>query len=452
MALRKQPVNVGILSNEDVIYVSDLDIRPVLDLAKFSMSFAKNLVRDAQLVEIIHEPSMVLQQGDVKRGNVDSKLHLITREHILFKFLTNPQGDNLAICATYPSNDDLKGLDIANLTPEQLSAQARSFLEAFTKRLTEELKFDSISLAKYTQEQYLQLHQTMYTLYDEVIQASQVVFKDDYAQLDRVEQNTQSSSNTCSFLFASVMHSSVPCASRFFENMEGFFKVKIDADSDASSIIENLISAQLSTIVTTALSVARTLIRQVELKINGPVRDDTIDITFFPIKNNYTLVLISKGNPTKLRFFTEATANMFAGLDVLDEKFIGDLPRFAPVVQMLRGIPPSIESSTKILDLDEMVEDLDSDMPVAEQKNTREKKKAEEIDDELDEAELQFNKVKNKFFKAQDEINTAMAQNKIKVAVKKTKDIWMMSLKIKNYLMAIYYENKFNALSKLLEK
>ncbi len=380
MALRKQPVNVGILFEDNVLYTSDPDIRPILDLAKFSISFAKNLVRDAELSELVHEPSMALQQGDVKKMPAEGKLHLITQEHVFFKFITNTAGETVAICVTYPSSDDLKVLDIATLTIDQLMSQANAFVDIFAKRFVEVVNFTDITLATFTQAQKLELYQTMTDLFEEVVQASQVILKDDYASLDPPTSNLASD---CTFLFASAMYGSVPCATRFFENMDGFFRVRIDAGSDAPSIIENLISAQLSTIVTTSLSVAKTMMRSVELQIKGAVREGVIHITFYPIKNNYSLVFIAKGNPGTLRFFTEATANILASLPALDARFTGDLGCFEQVSQILKNIPPTIESQDKELDLDEIAEDLYSEVLVDDDTVNNHQKKEREREEKI---------------------------------------------------------------------
>jgi hypothetical protein len=444
MSLRKHPVNIGVVFEDNVLYASDLDIRPVLDLARFSISFAKNLVRDAYLVEIVHEPSMMLQQGEVSRAHAEGKLSLITREHVLFKFLTNDAGETVAICATYPSNDDLKVLDIADLTPEQLTAQAKAFIDAFSRRFIDVTGFKTINLAANNQEHMLQLYSAMATLYEETLQASQVIFKDDYAS---VGQDSLADQKKCTFLFAAAMNGSVPCASRFFENMEGFFKIRMDSSADASSIIENLISAQLSTIVTTSLSVARTMIRSVELKIKGAVRDDTLHITFFPIKNNFTLVFISKGSPTTLRFFTEATASMLANVDVLSYRFTGDLSQFGQVSQVLKNIPPTIDSEEKQFDIDDMSEDMTFEAMVDDSRGSKARKKEDENDSLQDESDMPFTKIKAKLLKVQVELNTAMASNKIKVAEKKAKEIWNMAIKSKSLLLAYYYENKVALLS-----
>ncbi len=446
MALRKQPVNIGILFEDNVLYTSDPDIRPILDLAKFSISFAKNLVRDAELSELVHEPSMALQQGDVKKMNVDGKLHLITQEHVLFKFITNLAGETVAICVTYPSNDDLKTLDIATLTMDQLTNQANAFINIFTKRFTETINFMDITLAAYTQAQNLELYQFMTNLFEEVVQASQVILKDDYASLD---PPLLSQIEDCTFLFASAMYGSVPCATRFFENMDGFFRVRIDAGSDAPSVIENLISAQLSTIVTTSLSVAKTMMRSVELQIKGAVREGVIHITFYPIKNNYSLVFIAKGNPATLRFFTEATANILAGMPELDGRFTGDLGCFDSVKQVLKNIPPTIKSQDKELDLDEIAEDLYSEVLVEDNNGSKgsKKDKDDESEEPAEENDFQFNKIKNKLFKTQGELNSAMASNNLKVAARKAKDIWNMSVKINNKMLAMYYESKFIVLA-----
>jgi len=441
MALRKQPASFGILFKDDVLYASDLDLRPIFDLAKFSMSFAQNLVRDSQLAEFIHEPSMVLQQGDIKRARAEGKLNLITREHVLFKNLTNTAGEVITICTTYPSNEDLKNLDIVDMTPEQLKAQARAFLDALAERVSSAIDFENIYLEKYTQEQILGIHQVMYDLNDEIAQASQVILRDMHAQIEREAPETE-----CSFLFASVMHSSVPCASRFFENMESFFKVRIDSGTTSvSSIIENLISAQLSTIITTSLSIAKTMIREVELKIKGATHDETLHITFYPIKNNYSLVLIAKGNPETLRFFTEAQANIFSNLDTLDENFTGELSCFDSTLQILQYIPDEIKSQAKEMDFDDMVDDVDVHLALDE-------KHKDDDSDSIDEDDLQFNKIKGKLFKAQVDINVAISENKLKIATKRAKDLLSMASKIENGLLATYYGTKLRALSKISKK
>nr|MDO8088368.1 hypothetical protein [Candidatus Sigynarchaeum springense] len=450
MALRRQPVNIGVLFEDNVLYSSDPDLRPVLDLAKFSISFARNLVRDAELSELVHEPSMALQQGDVKKVYSETKLHLITQEHILFKFINNKAGETVAVCATYPSNDDLKALDIATLTPEQLTNQANAFIDIFAKRFVEAIDFANISLAGLTQAQKLEMYQVLTDLFEEVVQASQVILKDDYASLDPPQAGK---GGDCMFLFASAMYGSVPIASRFFENMDGFFRIRIDAGSDAPSIIENLISAQLSTIVTTSLSVAKTIMRSVELQIKGAVREGFIHITFYPIKNNFSLVFISKGSPATLRFFTEATANILASLPALDVRFTGDLGAFDQVAQVLKSIPPTIESQEKELDLDEIAEDLYTEVLVDDNyaanglKKEKDKEKGDDEEDVADGVDLQFTKIKNKIFKIQGELNSFVAKNNLKAAAKKAKDIWNIAVKIKNKLLAMYYESKFNTLT-----
>jgi hypothetical protein len=150
-----------------------------------------------------NEPSMMLQQGEVSRAHAEGKLSLITREHVLFKFLTNDAGETVAICATYPSNDDLKVLDIADLTPEQLTAQAKAFIDAFSRRFIDVTGFKTITLSANSQEYMLQLYSVMATLYEETLQASQVIFKDDYAS---VGQESLVDPKMCTFLFWFISH------------------------------------------------------------------------------------------------------------------------------------------------------------------------------------------------------------------------------------------------------
>jgi len=154
-----------------------------------------------------------------------------------------------------------------------------------------------------------------------------------------------------------------------------------------------------------------------------------------------------------LRFFTEATANILASLPALDVRFTGDLGAFDQVAQVLKSIPQTIESQEKELDLDEIAEDLYTEVLVDDnyaangQKKEKDKEKGDDEEDVADGVDLQFTKIKNKFFKIQGELNSFVAKNNLKAAAKKAKDIWNIAVKIKNKLLAMYYESKFNTLT-----
>jgi len=456
---RKQPINIGILFKENVLFSSDPDLRPVLDLAKFSISFASNLLRDSQLVEIVHKPISSLQHESQDGLQDDGAAEVILREHVLFKFLTNQAGETLAICATYPSEEDLKVLDIASLTSNQLVAQEKAFIDTIARRFTELVDLDSLSQLRPDLQDFdsmsrlLQLHQLMNEFHREILQASQVIFKDDHADVESVASHPM---RACAFLFASVMHGSVPCASRFFKNLGGFFKMKISAGSqNADSIIENLISAQLSTIVTTALSLAKTMIRQVDLQINDSVSAESLHITFYPVKNEYTIVFIAKGDPTALRYFTETTARNLANVQVLDERFTGNMEYFEPIVQFLNTLPPvfeldpTSEDYTELdqLDLELEVLALDSEgkIPRNDEEGGNREKKHRDFGTE----DIQFLKFTSKLLELLSDTNHAISQAQFDSAAKAAKLLCLLSIKIGNKVLAYYFENKFNSVNQL---
>jgi hypothetical protein len=432
MSLRKQIINFGILFKNDVLYSSDSCIRSVLDLARFSIAFASNLVRDSQLVEITHEPTLMSELKNLLAQK--GKQLLISREHVLFKFFTNSGGDTIAICTTYPSSDDLKSLGIADLTMDQLAAQSRIFMETLGKRFTEVVDVDSITQLRPDLQDFesvserLELNKIMSLLYDEAVQASQVIFQDDHARLDKDEASRPK--KTCTLLFTSVMNGSLPVASRFFRKLEGLFKVNLDALSDSGAVIENLISAQMSTIVTSSISIAKTMIRQVEIKVAGDMQEETLYITFFPIKNEFSLVMMAIGDPTTLRFLTEATARTLEGVDVLDERFTGNLEGFEVVNNILHSIPSVNDARDMTLDDAEIFTeaDLTADLDASEGTGP---------------SSLQFAKM----IILQSQINSAIHRLDIAEASKLTKLLCLLSLKVGNKFLATYCQIKFDALT-----
>ena len=88
MAYRKLLVNFGIIHEDSVFYASDMDIRPVLELSKFSISFANNLVRNASLVSMIHEPKLDITPQNTQDDGGGKSL-MISKEHIMFKEIKN---------------------------------------------------------------------------------------------------------------------------------------------------------------------------------------------------------------------------------------------------------------------------------------------------------------------------------------------------------------------------
>jgi hypothetical protein len=389
----------------------------------------------------------------------DGTSRMITQEHVLFKFLTNKAGETLAICATYPSEEDMKLLDIANLTSNQLDAQEKAFMETIARRFCEAIDLDSLSQLRPDLKDFdsvsrlLQLHQVMNELHREIVQGSQVIFKDDHADVDR---QVMKRAHKCEFLFASVMNGSVPCASRFFKNLGGFFKMRISAGSqNADSIIENLISAQLSTIMSTALSLAGTMIRQVDLQIMESSTEESLHITFYPVKNEYSIVFIAKGDPTALRFFTETTARNLVNVKVLDEKFRGNMACFEPLVQFLNTLPPAFALDVGTV-YDSELDQLDLELEVLDLNSTKRKLNddVEPLDQrnkmhEFGAVDIQFAKFMSKLLDLLSETNHALGQNQIDVAAKTAKLSCLVSLKIGNKILAYYFENKFNILNRL---
>lgn len=421
-------MNIGVIVGDQVLYTSDMEVRQVLDLARFSISFATNLVKDASLVGFVHEP--------VDHDPLDETG--ITREHVNFTFIDRPQGDQIALCCTYPSRDDMKALGIADITAEQLTAQARGFITTYARRFGAETAFIDTPFTSVPQEKLLKFHQVMYGLFQETLQASSIMFLDEFPDPGLIKQDVLPDRENATFLFASVMHGSVPCASRFFETMDDFFRINVDKGVDnVQSIIENLVSAQLSTIVTTARSIAGTMIREVELRSGG----ETLFITFYPIKNEYSLALISKGSPTTLRFFTEATAAVLAGFEALDGPFTGDLTCFGPVTKMLHEIPPTIDQGQHGLELDDVMEEIDFE--IVPSGKPRGKRRARPARDEVkDEQDLAFDRERNAMQKTIVELNQAMQERKFKKAAKACKALLDAATRLGNRLLQDYFSSK----------
>jgi hypothetical protein len=436
MAIRIQLVNVGILREGEVLFVSDPEIANVLELAKFSMSFAMNLVRNSQVVAFIHEPTPGSMDNLNRASLEDTKV--IMREHVVFKAIMNQYNEEVYICAVYPSNDDLKVCGWSNLTPEGLERQATSFLEAFAHRFVESTSFNLVPMRDWSQEQMLGFHQIMHDLFEETVKAVPVILTDEYPMLEESVQQ----SNECTFLFAGVMYNSIPVATRSFENMEGFFRITTECDSDVCSVIENLISAQLSTVISTSQSIAHTNMRMVELRVVEDKRRESMFITFFPIKNDFVLILIAKGSATTLRFFTEATASMIGDIKALGEPFTGEMKRYGHVEETLKTIPPSIETGT----IDDVFDDIDLD--IVSKDKSRDRSQGKKIYTGLP-SNVKLSKEQETLIKAQREINELVTSGKYKSASRKSKDAADKAKQNINRLLELYYDNKYRLLQAL---
>jgi hypothetical protein len=455
LTFRKQLINIGILSKDDVLYASDPYILPVLDLARFSISFGNNLLRDSQLVEISHEPIISPQQNSADDTQDNDSSQFIVREDILFNFLANQSGDTIAICTTYPSDEDLKARDIASLSIEQFLAQKKAFIQAIVKRFVEVVDIDALS--KYTPDHHdarsisrFLLAQIMNDLQREILQASQVIFKDDHAIADHIAERRP---KNCTFIYAAVMHDSIACASRFFKNLSGIFKLKISENTQyADTLVGNLITAQLSTIISSAISIAKTRIRQVDLQIIDSESEEFFHITFYPVKNKYILVIFAKGDPRALRFFTETTARNLAKMKALDEIFMGNIASFKTVEQFLDTLPTTFEliaSDDECEEIDYLQHEVEAlDIDLNEQLNagddTMEQQGLSQGKIESD-AQL-FAKFKSRLHDLQLQTNRANDQNQHELAARKAKLSCLLSLKIGNKILAYYFQNKFNAL------
>ncbi|MHA1681368.1 MAG: hypothetical protein ACTSUE_10190 [Promethearchaeota archaeon] len=443
--VRKFPVNFGIIYEDNVLYSSDMEIASLLDLAKFSISFASNLVKDSELLRFTHEPSLAGHDA-TEVEKIDSDLLLIRREHVIFKFLKNKRGETVTVCMTYASADDLKDLGFTSVTPQQLASQANSFIDAYAQAFKEAVHFDYISFSELSQEEFLQFHQTTIALFEEVKRITDIILLDTFPYHGNL--SVDSEKGDCQFLFASLMNGSVPVASKFFEKMEGFFKIRVDTEvGSLNMIIENLISAQLSTIMSTARSISHTMIRQVEIRVRNPHIDDKIYIGFYPVKNDFSIVFISRGSPTTLQFFTQATAAVMMEMEVLDEKFTGDLSQFEPLRAFINDIPSSI-SHPDGGNLDDLMEDISFDIIVKDKGDGRKiinfkRKKNTGIDDPK---EAQFFKTRDQFLTKQEELNNILGERKFKAALKKIKSLLDLSHKIDHVILSRYYGKKLAVL------
>ncbi|MHA1791145.1 MAG: hypothetical protein ACTSVI_00790 [Promethearchaeota archaeon] len=447
MAIRKFPINVGIIFEGGVFYSSDMEIAPVLELAKFSISFTQNLVKNARLLRIVHEPSLAGPRAGALQveQSLDADYYFITTENVLFNFISNKAGEKLIICLTYPSAEDLRSLEMADLTKKQLDALAACLLSAYTKTFRENINFDETSFGKMIQENGLRVHELAIDLHEDLKNMVGIIFTDEFPHADGIGFSEKDEKEGCQIIFACAMNESVPVASKFFENMEGFFRIKVDSKPEnINDIIQNLISAQLSTIFTTSKSLASTMIREIEIKIEGEKAKNNLYISFYPIKNNYSLVFISKGNPDTLKFFTQAMAEVLKGMDVLDNKFVGEINSLAPLQEFINNLPSKIEAATED-NLDSLIENIDLGIVIDEKRKARKKRKKSQLDkDNI--KEILFWKNKDSLFNKQKELNDVLIGSKIKNALKKIQSIIDLSKKIKNEILVNYYKEKQESL------
>jgi hypothetical protein len=226
--------------------------------------------------------------------------------------------------------------------------------------------------------------------------------------------------------------------------MESFFRITVECESNVCEVIENLISAQLSTVISTSQSIAHTSIRMVELRVIEGDQRESMYITFLPIKNDFVLVLIAKGSHTTLRFFTEATAAMLGGIDELDEPFTGEMSRYGRLEENLKKIPSTIESGAGRDDwtMDDMIDDMELD-EVPKDKN-KAKSQGKNATTNLP-SNVKLTKEQETLIKLQREINQLVTSGKFKNASKKSHDAADKSKQ--NKLLMQYYDTKTRILS-----
>ena len=450
-------INIGILSKNDVLYVSDSNIQPILDLARYSISFGKNLFRDSQLVEFSHEPFDLPPRSAIENTRDNGSFQPAVQENVLFKFLANKSGDTIAFCATYPSDEDLKANDIASLSIEQFLAQKKAFMQAITKRFVEVMDIEALFNApeNHTAKSISRflLNQIMSDLHREIVQASQLLFKDDHASLDRFAETRP---RNCTFIFSAVMHDSIACASRFFRNLSGIFKLKMSENTQyADTLIGNLIAAQLSTIISSAVTLAKTRIRQVDLKVLDSETEEFFHVTFHPVKNDYILVIFAKGDPIALRFFTETTARTLASMKIFDTTFTGNVAAFKTVEQFLDTLPSAFDfnaSNGTCEEIDYLQQEVDAlDDDLNEQLNSDNDKNEQNglILGSVESEVRLFAKFKPQLHSLQLQTNREIDQNKLELAARKAKLSCLLSLKIGNKILGYYYGKKFNDLNNL---
>lgn len=322
---------IGILDNQsdNVLYFSSTDIAHYMELIKHAISFATN-IRDGRLEEISHTPYM--QHGSPLDTRETHVMLVTTRS-----FMSKNNEIVLHFCMDY-------------LTSELDKDIARQLLDVFIEGFQERVKIKGKFLEKLkdSNDEFLSTcdelyHDTMVRL--DLMTSQEVDFLLDVQDQERCVMN---------LLFSSISVQGLPVVAKFYDNMVAHFRVNVSGSEDPNFVLENLISAQLSTLFYQSL-LQGTSCNYIVLRFTDFISftERILTVNFFPISNDdgqrvmkqddFAFIIMSEGDPEMVTMFQSSVTPMLAATGLLSEKFNGNVTKYASLASLLEKFPRSLQ-------------------------------------------------------------------------------------------------------------
>ncbi|MBD3187067.1 hypothetical protein GF325_09585 [Candidatus Bathyarchaeota archaeon] len=319
----------GILEgNETVLWFSSREIDSYMSLIKFALSFARN-IRDGRLDAICHTPFRIHEQevnhSEEHRLLLKSKTFEDKRESITLHF-----------CMDYPTSEI------------QDKSIAGSLLELFIEKFIDAMKVKRKVLDK------IMADPTDFTakcdeIFSETMMSYNLISEDAASFLVNAPQER---SKKMDLLFSCISVQGLPVATMFYQDLSSHFRFTAMEEDEKDTILENLISAQLSTLLFQSLEKGTTC-NYMLIRFSDFVSftERNISINFFPIKSinstettpltpdKFFFIVMSEGDPGLVKLFQSSISPLLAETGLLSEKFNGNVNRYRSLVKILEKFP-----------------------------------------------------------------------------------------------------------------
>ncbi|MHA1716690.1 MAG: hypothetical protein ACTSXP_13690, partial [Promethearchaeota archaeon] len=160
-------------------------------------------------------------------------------------------------------------------------------------------------------------------------------------------------------IFSAISAQGIPIGGIFYENIESHFRFTITDGEDSEMVLANLISAQLTTLIYSALKEG-TFCNYITLNFIDfdSFNERKIQVNFLPLTNdnnkifnedNFIFIIISEGDLKTAMFFQNSVAPILIETGLFKDKFTGNMATYEDIKKILLSFPRTLKvtSDTK---------------------------------------------------------------------------------------------------------
>ncbi|MHA1698627.1 MAG: hypothetical protein ACTSWN_07310 [Promethearchaeota archaeon] len=298
-------IRYGIILNQNIIYSSNPDFDPMLEIVNFVNSFAMN-VQDGRLYKIKHEykneSHVTLVQARTLKDNKQLMYVLFGPEQML------PEGFHNEILDNYV-NEIEKAININRI--EKIYQGDFSNFIIKMNRIADKID-EGLRLIHEIEKE-----------------------KDDFLVKEQDYENAV-------IYYIGISTMGLPIVSKLYGDvLLDRFNLPVKDGMDPADVLQSLMSAQFSAIVNSSRLKANTVINEITINFTlfETMEIHQLKIAFYQIglNNKFTLEICYEGNRSIIEKFQEATRTLFE--KHLQRPFRGNLDDFQPLVGVLDSLP-----------------------------------------------------------------------------------------------------------------